>query len=62
MNILGLGKSNKTLSELEEEEQIAEKEVSIAEKKAVLRKLKAAGLTPKSFANWREIVAWFKTH
>ena len=38
-------------------------ELSAAQKRAALEKLKQAGLTSKDFGNkWREIWHWYKTH
>ena len=63
-------KREKTLAEIEEEtekEQAVNRkldvELSIAQKKAAIQRLKEAGLTPKSFGgNWKRIFNWIKTH
>ncbi len=53
----------KTLEELQEEDESLTSEVSIAEKKAAVRRLKQEGLSPKHFGfNWSAIKEWVKTH
>lgn len=53
----------KSLEELEEIEKRKTVELSIAEKNAMIAKLKKAGLTPKQFGfNYRAIMNWIKTH
>lgn len=55
--------SKKTLEEAQEENERLEIEYSVEQKRAAIRKLKAAGLTGESFGwNWRSIMNWFKNH
>jgi hypothetical protein len=54
---------HKSLEELQSEDETASVELSIAQKRAAIAKLKANGLTPKSFGNsWANIRAWLKSH
>ena len=54
---------HKTLEELQEEDENLSTEVSIAEKRALMRKLNDNGLSPKHFDfNWESIKQWWKTH
>lgn len=54
---------SKSLDELQEENERAEVELSLAQKRAAIKKLKEAGLSGKSFGwDWRAIWQWFKTH
>ena len=63
-------KQPKSLSEVEQdtEKLSAENEnlgtqLSIAQKKVAIAKLKQAGLTPKHFNfDWSKILQWLKTH
>ncbi len=57
--------SKKSLSELEEEDETATVELSIAQKRTAIARLKENGLTPKHFGNppdWRRIWNWLKAH
>ena len=49
-----------TLEEAQEEDARLDIELSIEQKKAALRKLKEAGLSPKSFGSWRAIINWLR--
>ncbi len=52
-----------TLDEAQEENERLDTELSIEQKRAAIKKLKAAGLTAKSFGfDWRAIRNWIKTH
>ncbi len=56
-------KKEKSLEELEEENERVSQELSLAQKQAAIKRLKQAGLTPKSFGNrWSAILAWLKSH
>lgn len=54
----------KTVTELQEENEEAELELSIAQKRAAQAKLTAAGLDRnKDFGgSWRSVIQWLKTH
>lgn len=53
----------KTLDELQSENERLEVEYSVEQKRAAIRKLKENGLSPKSFGfNWSSIMSWLKTH
>ena len=53
----------KTLDELSEENERAEVELSLAQKRAAIKRLKEANLTGKSFGwNWSAIRAWLRSH
>ena len=59
---LGMGKK-KTVDELQTENEQADLELSLTQKRAAIEKLKQAGLTPKSFGGrWKEIRNWLRTH
>lgn len=49
-----------TLEEAQEKDARLDVELSIAQKQAALKKLKEAGLSPKSFGSWRAIIKWLK--
>ena len=54
---------SKTLEELQEEDESLTSEVSIAEKRALIKRLKQEGLHPKHFGfNWLAIKERFKPH
>ncbi len=62
-------KSEKSLGELEEEVEKKEQqdkatglELSIAQKKFAIQKLKENGLNKGHFGSWSEIWAWVKSH
>ncbi len=62
-------KSQKSLEELEEENDRQELELSIAQKKALIAKLKARGADPNHFKdgkkgkfNFASITNWLKNH
>lgn len=58
-----LWSKEKTLEELQEEDEKSGVELSIEQKKAALKKLKENNLSGKSFGwNWKSIWNWFKTH
>jgi len=51
----------RTLEEAQEENERLDVELSVAQKRAAIAKLKENGLSGKSFGwNWRAIWAWFK--
>lgn len=53
----------KSLEELQEANERADVELSLAQKQAAIKRLKAAGLSGKSFGwNWHSIISWLKTH
>jgi len=52
----------KTLSEIQEETEYKDAEISLAQKKAILKKLKENNLSLSSFGTWRNAWEWFKTH
>lgn len=48
---------------LQVEAEIEDKQLSIAQKRAAILRLKQAGLTPKDFGGkWSAVVEWLKTH
>lgn len=60
MGILNQGKS---LAELQEQDENLTSEVSIEEKKAIIKRLKQEGLSPKHFGvDWGRMKEWIKTH
>lgn len=71
MGITDYFKGKKTLSELEEEEELLQKERAITQTKAdiareelrrkiMINRMKESGLTPKHFNyNWKAIYNWF---
>ncbi len=66
---MGIFAKEPTLEELQETtERNAEKvrnaqlELTLAEKRFALQKLKDAGLSSNSFGSWREIWRWVKGH
>ena len=53
----------RTLEELQADNERAEVELSVAQKRAAIAKLKENGLTGKSFGwDWKRIWVWFKNH
>lgn len=70
MGILDSFKPKKSIDELEEEterldaeDREVEKELSIAEKRVAIARLKESGLTPGHFNfDWKKILAWIKAH
>lgn len=55
--------SQKTLEELQEEDELLSTEVSIEEKREAIRRLKQEGLSPKHFGgNWSAIKNWLRNH
>ena len=71
----GLFKRQKSLEELEEENEVLEAEdkqaglkLSIAQKRELVKRLKDRGLTPAHFGNtsltetWTKIIQWLKSH
>jgi hypothetical protein len=70
MSPLPFLKQKRTIDEVEEEtEELeaqnreAEQELSLAQKKVAIAKLKERGLTPSHFSfDWRKIRDWLKTH
>ncbi len=63
-------KTKKSMADLEEEDEHLEKELSVEEKKALIRELRKRGQDPKDFSdngkvgglNFKRIVAWLKAH
>jgi hypothetical protein len=66
----GIGKKEKTVSELEEETEQLEaenrrgsQELSLLQKQAAIKRLRDSGLTPGHFDwDWNKIVSWIKAH
>jgi hypothetical protein len=66
----GIGKKEKSISELEEETEVLEaqnrredQELSLLQKKVAAEKLKQSGLAPKDFSfDWKRIVKFIKEH
>lgn len=61
----GFFKKEKTLSELEEEDEKLEVELSVTQKRQAIAELKKRGLKPKHFGNppdFKRIWNWLKTH
>ncbi len=54
--------SHKTLEEAEEERERLDIELDIEQKKALKRKLKAEGVSIKSFGSLRAAWNWFRSH
>ena len=52
----------KTLSELQEEIEYKDAELTLEQKNTILRKLKANNLSIKSFGSWQSAWQWVKTH
>lgn len=60
---MGFLKSEKSLTDLEEENEKLEVELSVAQKRSAIAQLKERGLTPKHFGfNWKHILSWLKEH
>ena len=60
---MGFLNQRKSLAELQEEDENLTAEVSIAEKKAMIKRLKAEGMKPSHFGfDWARIKEWLKTH
>ncbi len=56
-------KQSQSLEELEEEEASLDKQVSIAQKKAVLKRLKGQGLSLKNFGgSFKAALNWLRSH
>ncbi len=61
-------KHEPSLAELEETNERLDTELSVAQKRAAIARLKERGLTPKHFGNtassgtWQRIVSWLKSH
>lgn len=53
---------SKSLEELQEENEKAEVEYSLEQKRAMIRELKKRGVDAKSFGTWGAIKNWLKTH
>ncbi len=63
MPFFGIGKKDLSIEELQEKDEKASIELSLAQKQAAIKRLKEAGLTPKSFGgNWSAILRWLRTH
>jgi len=59
----GLFKKEKSLAELEEEDEKLEVELSVTQKRQAIAELKKRGLTPKHFSfDFKRIINWLKTH
>ena len=56
------GGEKKTLEQAQEENEELEVELSIEQKKAAIRKLKEAGVNPKSFTSWSAVRDWLRKH
>jgi hypothetical protein len=52
----------KSLSELQEEDDKLNTEYTIEQKKAAIRELKKRGVDPKAFNGIGSIINWLKTH
>lgn len=58
-----LFRRQKSIDELQAENDKVDLELSLAQKQAAIQKLKQAGLTPKDFGGrWKEIAAWLRNH
>ncbi len=58
----GIG-GQKSIEELEEEDSRLDKEVSIAQKKAVLKRLKSQGLSLSNFGgSFKAAIKWIGSH
>lgn len=56
-------KQHRTLEEAQAEDELATVELSLAQKRAAIKRLEAAGLSGKTFNwNWTAIKAWLKNH
>lgn len=69
MGLLDALKPKKSVSELEEETEekeaenrYADQELSLAQKKAAIARLKESGLSPSHFPSWKAIINWIKAH
>lgn len=56
------GKEQKTPEQLKEEDERLDIELSVAQKKAVLAKLRANNLSVSDMGGWKRAWHWFKTH
>jgi len=52
----------KTKEELQEDDERLDIELSVAQKRAALKKAKEYGVSRSNFGSWREFWHWFKTH
>jgi hypothetical protein len=52
----------KSFEEAQQENEQLEVEYSIEQKKAAIRKLKQAGVDPKSLGTWSRVFQWLKSH
>ena len=60
---MSMFRGTKSLEELQEQDESLTSEVSIAEKRAAIKRLKQEGLSPKHFGfNWSAIREWIKSH
>ncbi len=60
---MAFSRRGKTLEELQEQDESLTSEVSIAEKQAMIKRLKQEGLSPKHFGfNWQAMKEWIKSH
>lgn len=50
----------KSLSELQEESDRLDVEISIKQKEAAIARLRAHGLKPADFGSWESIFAWLR--
>jgi hypothetical protein len=62
MGIKDMFKPKKSLEELEDEEELWEKKVSIKEKQAIYKELEKRGENPKHFPNLGAMISWIKNH
>lgn len=68
MGITDVFKHKPSLEELEEEDEVWDKKLSIAQKKAAIAELKKRGESPSHFKNvfgridFQKIVSWLKEH
>ena len=59
----GFFNKKKPLEELEEENERLDVELSVAQKREAIARLKKRGLTPKHFNfDFKRIINWLKTH
>lgn len=68
MGVFDIAKPKKTLSELEEEREYNEAEISVLQQKALKKELNDRGVDLESFRDtngrpaWKRVINWLKTH
>jgi hypothetical protein len=62
MGFLGMGGEKKSVSELQEEIEYKDAELTLEEKKQALKKLKQNNLSLSSFSGWKSAIDWTKKH